>query len=107
MAWNEGLEGPARDFAGSDEPRTRCLAGPGTGKTFALMRRVQYLLEERDVSPERIVVVTLTRTAADDLRQSLWRLGVAGVERVVASTLHSLCFSMLLQEATHWGSFIE
>lgn len=99
MAWNDELEGPARDFAGSDGSRTRCVAGPGTGKTFALMRRVQYLLEERSVPPDRILVVTLTRTAADDLRQSLLRLEVAGVEDVVASTLHSLCFSMLLQEA--------
>ena len=73
--------------------------GPGTGKTFALMRRVQRLIQADQVPPERILVVTLTRTAADDLRQSLAELNVDGADEVNTSTLHSLCFLILLQES--------
>lgn len=98
MPWDTGLEGPARTFAQATERRVRCLAGPGTGKTFALLRRVQRLLEA-GVPPERVLVVTLTRTAADDLKTSLARLGVPGADRVVASTLHALCFSVLRRDA--------
>jgi len=98
MAWNSNLRGGALQFAASNRGRIRCLAGPGTGKTFALMRRVQRLLEET-VDPARILVVTLTRTAADDLRGSLKRLGVQGAENVQATTLHALCFSFLARES--------
>jgi DNA helicase-2/ATP-dependent DNA helicase PcrA len=97
MPWYDDLEGPSLEFAASESPRIRALAGPGTGKTFSLTRRVQRLLEE-GVHPTNILVVTLTRTAADDLRRGLDSLGVGGSEAVHASTLHSLCFSILSQE---------
>ncbi len=98
MAWDDGLHGPHKEFASACDGRIRCLAGPGTGKTFALTRRVQRLLEE-NVSPRAICVVTLTRTAADDLRMSLAQLEVGGAEDVHATTLHSLCFSLLLKNS--------
>ena len=98
MAWDDDLNGETLEFASATEQRIRCLAGPGTGKTFALMRRVQRLLEE-GVAPERILVVTLTRTAADDLRRSLAELGFPGAADVYASTLHALCFSILSRDA--------
>ena len=98
MAWDSNLEGPAKTFAGSTANRIRCLAGPGTGKTYALMKRIQRLLEENTVDPSRILVITLTRTAADDLRQNLQALGANGASRIYTSTLHSFCFSALMQE---------
>ena len=95
--WNDGLDGPARNFAASEERILRALAGPGTGKTFALIRRVARLLEE-GVPPERILVVTFARTAAQDLVGALRRLGDAGYEAVRAQTLHAYCFSLLWRE---------
>ena len=73
------------------------LAGPGTGKTFALMRKVARLLEEGH-DPSRILVVTFTRTAAQDLQKQLEELGIQNADRVVACTLHSLCFRILQRE---------
>ena len=98
MAWNDDLEGSGLAFAGSRANRVRCLAGPGTGKTYSLMKRVQRLIEEEDIDPRRILVLTLTRTAADDLRRKLENLQVPGANRVYTSTLHSFCFTTLLQE---------
>ena len=43
------------------------IAGPGTGKTFTLVKRVAYLVMEKNVSPERIMVVTFTEKAAKEL----------------------------------------
>lgn len=93
-AWDEGLTGIHREVAADTAPVLHVLAGPGTGKTFAMMRRVARLLEE-GVPPERILVVTFTRTAARDLREQLEQLGAPGADEVRASTLHSLCFSIL------------
>ena len=94
MAWDDGLEGPAHDIAASKARRLRVRAGPGTGKTFALMRRIARLLEE-GVSPPRILVSTFTRVAAEDLKRELKELDAPGVAAVRATTIHSLCFSVL------------
>lgn len=94
MSWNEGLNGPALKIASCNASPLRVLAGPGTGKTFALKRRVARLLEENEAS-ERILVVTFTRMAAKDLEREITSLNVPGVDRVHKSTLHSLCLSLL------------
>ena len=70
------------------------MAGPGTGKTFALMRRVSRLLQE-GVMPTQIAVVTFTRTAAIDLKNELQALNTPQVELVRVGTLHSFCFETL------------
>jgi DNA helicase II / ATP-dependent DNA helicase PcrA len=94
MAWNDGLEGPALEIAASDRSPLRVVAGPGTGKTFALKRRVARLLEE-GVEPEQILLVTFTRMAARDIEKEILALEVHGVERVRKGTLHAFCFSTL------------
>lgn len=76
----------------------RVVAGPGTGKTFALMWRIARLLEQ-GAQPNRILAVTFTRTAANDLVEKLAALGVPGADQVSAKTLHSLCFGMLSRAA--------
>jgi len=92
--WNDGLTGVALQIASSDDDRLRVLAGPGTGKTFALKRLVMRVLDE-GVDPRRILVLTFTRTAAADLSNELTNLGVPGCEHINAGTLHSFCFKML------------
>jgi len=92
--WNRGLAGTPLAIAATNAQFLRVQAGPGTGKTYAMMRRVMRFLEE-GIAPDRILVCSFTRTAADDLARSLVALGAPGVERVQAGTLHSFCFSTL------------
>jgi len=54
---------------------------------------------EQGIPPKSILAVSFTRTAVKDLREQLAKLGIAGVEDVHATTLHSQCFSILLAEA--------
>lgn len=96
--WDDNLTGVLHDIAAEPSTPLHVLAGPGTGKTFAMMRRVARLLEEQ-VDPSRILAISFTRTAATDLRSQLDALTVPGVNDVRASTLHSLCFSLLSQFA--------
>ncbi len=98
MAWDDGLTGPAHAIAATDNSPIRVMAGPGTGKSFALKRRLTRLLESA-VDPSRLLVVTFTRTAAADLVREIADLGVDGCEDIVASTLHSYCFRLLMKEA--------
>lgn len=96
MAWNDNLTGTHLSIASFPGTPLRVIAGPGTGKSFALMRRVARLLET-GTAPERILAVTFTRTAAADLVASLGALGVPGASDVRATTLHALCFGTLAQ----------
>src|ERR1043165_6022965 len=94
MTWDSGLSGAHRDIAANPGHILHGLAGPGTGKTFAMMRRIARLLEQ-GVDPRNILAVTFTRTAARDLREQLSGLDVPGSDEVRATTLHSLCFGVL------------
>jgi DNA helicase II / ATP-dependent DNA helicase PcrA len=95
---DKGLSGMAKDIAAYSGARLRVVAGPGTGKSFALMRRLARLLEE-GTPPSRILAVTFTRTAAADLRTDIDRLGITGCDAVEVTTLHGLCFGILKREA--------
>ena len=94
MTWNEGLNDEFTLIAGYEGPYTCVIAGAGTGKTFALKRKVARLLEQGD-PPSSLLAITFTRTAARDLRKHLRLLGVEGCDLVRACTLHSLCYWIL------------
>lgn len=96
MAWDTDLHGIARDIAATNDSPLRVMAGPGTGKSFALKRRVARLLEE-GVEPKRILAVTFTRNAAASLVEDLRDLGVEGCDRIRIGTLHAFCYSVLMK----------
>jgi superfamily I DNA/RNA helicase len=74
------------------------MAGPGTGKSFAMTRRVARLLEG-GANARRMLAVTFTRTAAAGLVNDLLNLGVPNSENVRAGTLHAFCFWLLSSQA--------
>lgn len=98
MPWNDDLAGPALSIAETTESPLRVMAGPGTGKSFAMKRRIARLVEQDKISPRRILAVTFTRNAAAGLVTDLQSLDIEGSEAIVAGTLHSFCFRLLAQE---------
>jgi len=83
-------------------------AGPGVGKTYALILRVLFLLCVCHVAPSAIVLTTFTRKAAEELRlrlqEALSRLstespGLRAIDlsQVRLGTLHSLCWDILTE----------
>lgn len=96
MAWNADLdpESVAYKVAAATEARVRVIAGPGTGKSSAMKRRVARLLEI-GTAPDKILAVTFTRVAADDLHRELQKLNVPGCEELKGQTLHSLAMGVL------------
>jgi DNA helicase-2/ATP-dependent DNA helicase PcrA len=94
MNWDEGLINPWKSVAASNQSPLRVIAGPGTGKTFALMRRVARLLQSGS-DPRLIFLCTFTRTAAADLARALNELDVEGTDQIRAGTVHGFCFRLL------------
>ncbi len=98
MAWDDELLADQRAAACHIGRHARLLAGPGTGKTLTLTRRVCFLVEEQGVDPGEIVALTFTRAAASELRQRIsGELGEEHLPRV--STLHSFALRQLLRNA--------
>ncbi|NDV88329.1 UvrD-helicase domain-containing protein [Aurantimonas aggregata] len=98
MAWSDGLDPatPAHQIAASINSRVRVVAGPGTGKSFAMKRRVARLLES-GTAPSSILPVTFTRVAAEDLHRELTGMGVPGCNSLQGVTLHSLALRILMR----------
>ena len=78
----------------------RLLAGPGTGKTRTLTRRILYLVLEAGVQPEAILAITFTRMAAFQLREEIRNvLAPLGLNQPRVSTLHSFALRQLMRNA--------
>ncbi|MDL0142357.1 ATP-dependent helicase [Halobacterium salinarum] len=87
----------------SDAYPVRVLAGAGTGKTFTMVRKIKHLIDEEDVSPDRILALTFTNNAADSMREKLnAKLGTAGYD-IDAYTYHSICNEILSDYAYEAG----
>ena len=79
------------------------IAGPGAGKTHCLVCRIQHLIERYDIPPRRILAVTFTNKAAEEIATRLHQArGPAAVE-VTRGTLHSICLAILRDYAERCG----
>lgn len=56
-----------REAIAAAEGPVLITAGPGTGKTYTLVQRTIYLIEECGVKPESIFIATFTEKAAKEL----------------------------------------
>lgn len=71
------------------------LAGPGSGKTSTLAARFHHLVGQ-GIKPERILAVTFTRKAADEMRQRIGALlGLGPDRRLPVMTFHAFAFRQL------------
>lgn len=84
------------------------LAGPGTGKTYQLVMRIKYLVDECEVAPDEITVITFTNEAANGMRNKLKDEGEAeyiepGKRPKDILTMHSLGLSIINKGAGRVG----
>ena len=73
------------------------LAGPGSGKTEVIIRRTRKLIQNYQVAPSSILVVTFTKAAAGQMRERF--LHLCGVEKsqVTFGTFHGIFYGILRQ----------
>jgi len=75
-------------------------AGPGTGKTYTLVQRAIYLIQECGVKPEQILMATFTEKAAKELitritNELAARNIYVNVNEMYIGTFHSLCLRII------------
>ncbi len=74
------------------------LAGPGTGKTTAIVESVVHRIAGRGIDPSRVLVLTFSRKAAEELRERItMRLGRT-TRQPLALTFHSYAYALVRRE---------
>ncbi len=79
------------------------LAGAGSGKTRVIAHRIAYLVSEGISEPDRVLAVTFTNKAAEEMRTRVETLLGVDCRRMWISTFHALCARLLRREAPHIG----
>ena len=80
------------------------IAGPGTGKTFTLVKRIAYLVIEKGVRPSEIMVVTFTEKAGRELltrvADEFMKYGLElNLNEMYIGTFHAVCLRLLKENA--------
>ncbi len=79
------------------------LAGPGSGKTRVLTCRIARILDSSRDKNFRILGLTFTNKAADELRSRVETFIPGQSGRLFLGTFHSFCADILRQHGTHLG----
>ncbi len=79
------------------------LAGPGTGKTRTLTRRIAVVVAEQGVPPEACLALTFTRRAATEMRDRLAVLLPDQARRLMITTFHGLGLTILREHGDRAG----
>jgi len=90
------------------EGPTLILAGAGSGKTKVLTHRVAYLISQKGIPPENILVLTFTNKAAGEMKERILKLirypqPTTHNSLPTMGTFHSFCARLLRREGHHLG----
>ena len=93
------LNEPQREAVCSDTPTVLVLAGAGSGKTRVLVHRIAWLISAINVPPQRILAVTFTNKAAQEMRFRIERLLNLSTRELWIGTFHGLAHRLLRRHA--------
>ena len=73
-------------------------AGPGTGKTFTLVSRIERLLRDNSALASDITAITFTNRAAEEMRERLSTLPGVDIKKFFIGTFHAFCLQLLREQ---------
>lgn len=73
------------------------IAGPGSGKTFTMISKIEEIIKTKKAEPAEVLVLTFTKKAAGELSARLQNKKIDGVE---TETFHSFCSKYVVSPAT-------
>lgn len=88
------LDESQRVAAHSDKTPLLISAGPGTGKTQTLVKRVLFLLDE-GIQPEKILALTFSNKAAEEMRERIAQIRPDAAKKISMTTFHAFGLEIL------------
>jgi DNA helicase-2/ATP-dependent DNA helicase PcrA len=81
-----------------------CLifAGPGTGKTYTLVKKIKHLIDTKEYEPSEILALTFSVEATKNLREEVEK-EVGAANQVTIRTFHGFCADVLRAEGPKIG----
>ena len=73
------------------------LAGPGTGKTFTIIQRIKYMIEEKAINPISILCLTYSEAAANEMKARIVKEIGSLASGVTVNTYHAFCNEIIKQ----------
>ncbi|MDF9823755.1 DNA helicase-2/ATP-dependent DNA helicase PcrA [Breznakia sp. PF5-3] len=98
-----GLNKQQLEAVKTTDHHLRIVAGAGSGKTRVITTRIAYLIEEKHVAPYRILAITFTNKAANEMKVRVENFLNVTRSGVLISTIHSLCVRILREEIRHFN----
>lgn len=96
------LDNIQKEIVKSNKSKILVVAGSGSGKTRVLTERIKFLLSN-GIDPKKIVAITFTNAAADEMRE---RLGKEA-DNVYIGTIHGYANRLLLIGGLETNQYIE
>lgn len=85
------LDPQQRDSIVKLEDNCLVIASAGSGKTSTILGKAKYLVEKRGIDPSKILLITYTRKAANELHERM------KIEGITCSTFHALAYQIIAQ----------
>ena len=79
------------------------LAGAGSGKTTVVVNKIAYILEQKLCAPYRILAITFTNKAANELKNRVEAILGESSEGIWIGTFHSICMKILRRNIVKLG----
>lgn len=77
----------------TDEYSNLIIAGAGSGKTLTILGKVKYLIEQKNVKPENILLLSFTKKTVEELNERIKNIGL----NAQATTFHKLGYDTIKQ----------
>lgn len=85
------LDPQQRDSIVKLEDNCLVIASAGSGKTSTILGKAKYLVEKRNIDPSKVLLITYTRKAANELHERM------KIDGMTCSTFHALAYQIIAQ----------
>jgi len=83
------------------------LAGAGTGKTATMIKRIENTLPHAEKANKRIIVLTFSKKAAEEIKQRLFKKNIELEDRLTAGTIHSFAYEIIKSNLSAFNSIFN
>lgn len=90
----KSLDDQQRTAVITDEYSNLIIAGAGSGKTLTILGKVKYLIEQKKIKPEDILLLSFTKKTVEELNERLQKMGLS----TRATTFHKLGYEIIIKQ---------